>query len=162
MSQTQSLTDCTLLDTANWFQKARPNPSVQDFSTQLGVHFEEVREMTLALTGRTPEIQAVLDTVTANLHQLGDLLKADPNAVDVADPLEMLDGLCDQIVTGTGVAHTLGYDILGAMDEVNRSNFSKFDAEGNPIFNENKKVMKGDNYFKANLLPFLPGTLQGS
>ncbi|MNF16361.1 hypothetical protein D3C80_2193450 [compost metagenome] len=72
------------------------------------------------------------------------------------DPLEMLDGLCDQIVTGTGVAHTLDYDIIGAMTEVNRSNFSKFDAAGQPIYNEQGKVMKGENYSPAELSAYLP------
>ncbi|MNL46424.1 hypothetical protein D3C87_1691330 [compost metagenome] len=68
----------------------------------------------------------------------------------------MLDSICDQIVTGTGVAHTLDYDIVGAMTEVNRSNFSKFDDAGLPIYNEQGKVMKGPNYSPAELSAYLP------
>ena len=45
-------------------------------------------------------------------------------------------------------------NIVDAMDEVNDSNFSKFDNTGNPIFDENMKVAKGPNYRKANLKPF--------
>uniref|UniRef100_A0AAU6VZT4 MazG-like nucleotide pyrophosphohydrolase n=1 Tax=Pseudomonas phage Arace01 TaxID=3138526 RepID=A0AAU6VZT4_9VIRU len=158
------MTQDTLANTIHWFQKARPNPTVQDFSTQLGVHFEEVREMTLALKANTIEAQTALNHAEYALRVMSNLLKTNPEAIGVNDPLEMLDGLCDQVVTATGVAHTLGYDFFGAMTEVNASNFSKFDEEGKPIFNENKKVMKGANYFKAELTPFLNlrGVLQGS
>lgn len=90
------------------------------------------------------------------LDELGEHLKANEGCVVVEDPLEMLDGLCDQIVTATGVAHMLGYNVVGAMVEVNASNFSKFDEEGKPILNENKKIMKGPNYFKPDLNPYLP------
>lgn len=158
------MTQDTLANTIHWFQKARPEPSEQDFSTQLGVHFEEVREMVLALKANHVDAQSIIDTVQSSLHVLGNLLKANPGIITVNDPIEMLDGLCDQVVTATGVAHTLGYDFYGAMTEVNASNFSKFDEDGKPIYNDNKKVMKGENYFKAELTPFLKlrGVLQGS
>lgn len=151
-----SLTDSTLLDTFTWFQKARPNPTKKDFSTQLGVHLEEVVEMLAALKGNDHSTTIALELAIEHLDVLAEKLKANEDAIEIENPLEMLDGLCDQIVTGTGVAFTLGYDLLGAMDEVNRSNFSKFDADGNPIYNENRKVMKGPNYFKADLVPYLP------
>ena len=47
----------------------------------------------------------------------------------------------------------LGYDMDAAIDEVDRSNWSKFDEDGKPIFNENGKVMKGPNYTKPKLKP---------
>lgn len=156
MTAKQSLTDSTLLDTMAWFQKARPNPTKKDFSTQLGVHLEEVAEMLEALRGNDVSTTLALEDAIEMLVVLSEKLKSDENSVEIENPLEMLDGLCDQIVTGTGVAFTLGYDLLGAMDEVNRSNFSKFDADGNPIYNENRKVIKGPNYFKADLVPYLP------
>lgn len=164
MSETALLADSTLLDTMTWFEKARPNPTRKDFSTQLGVHLEEVGEMLAALKGNDHSMVVSLELAIEHLHVVAEKLKADETSVDVQDPLEMLDGLCDQIVTGTGVAFTLGYDLLGAMDEVNRSNFSKFGADGLPIYNENRKIIKGPNYFKADLVPYLrlPGVLQHS
>ena len=36
-------------------------------------------------------------------------------------------------------------------DEVQRSNMSKLDENGKPIYNKDGKVMKGPNYFKPNL-----------
>ena len=40
------------------------------------------------------------------------------------------------------------------MDEVNDSNFSKFE-DGQPIFDANRKIIKGSGYRKPNLEPFL-------
>ena len=36
-----------------------------------------------------------------------------------------------------------------------KSNMSKLDKDGKPIYNEQGKVMKGPNYFKPNLSKFL-------
>lgn len=152
----KSFENCTLLDTKSWFDKARPHKTIPNFSAQLGVHFEEVAEMTDALSALDPEAVLLLDRAGAALKNLSNYLKANHGLILVGDPLEMLDGLCDQIVTATGVAHTLDYDIVGAMTEVNRSNYSKFDDAGLPIYNEQGKVMKGPNYSVAELSAYLP------
>lgn len=49
----------------------------------------------------------------------------------------------------------MGFDMSGALKEVNLSNWSKFDENGNPIFNENGKIVKGENYFKPDLAKFV-------
>ena len=143
----------TLLDTFSWFQKARPDVSDQDRASQLGVHLEEVVEMLDALGGDGKALPALMGARRA-LHDLAERVKSGEYVLRVIDHDLFLDSLCDQIVTGTGVAYTQGYDILGAMNEVNRSNFSKFDEAGNPIRNEHGKIMKGPLYSKADLLPY--------
>ena len=67
---------------------------------------------------------------------------------------ELLDALCDQIVTAVGVAHMFGLDIEGALAEVNRSNWSKF-VDGKPTFDANGKIAKPATYSKPDLTPFL-------
>lgn len=48
------------------------------------------------------------------------------------------------------------FDFLGAWHEVHRSNMSKLGDDGKPIYREEDgKVMKGPNYFKPNLVPFV-------
>ena len=42
-----------------------------------------------------------------------------------------------------------------AFDEVHNSNMSKLDKNGNPIYREDGKVLKSDQYFKPNLKQFL-------
>jgi predicted HAD superfamily Cof-like phosphohydrolase len=68
--------------------------------------------------------------------------------------IELLDSLADQIVTAIGVAHMFGFDISGALAEVNRSNFSKFE-DGKPVFDANGKITKGKNYTPPELTPYI-------
>lgn len=48
----------------------------------------------------------------------------------------------------------MGFDMVGALDEVNKSNWSKF-KDGVPAFDENGKIAKADGYFKPDLAKFL-------
>ncbi|SSX60346.1 nucleoside triphosphate pyrophosphohydrolase family protein [Actinobacillus lignieresii] len=74
--------------------------------------------------------------------------------LDNEDKVELLDALCDQIVTAIGVAHMFGMNIQGALQEVANSNDSKFE-DGKPVFNEQGKIAKGKHYFKPNLERFV-------
>lgn len=146
--------DCTLLDTFTWFVKARPNVTEKDQQSQLGVHLEEVAEMLDQLTGNPQAVAAIMDARRA-LNTLATMVKAQKADIKILDHELFLDSLCDQNVTGCGVAYTYSYDFVGAMTEVNRSNFSKFAEDGSPIHDENGKVMKGPNYSKAVLSPYI-------
>ena len=48
-----------------------------------------------------------------------------------------------------------GINLDKCFSEVQRSNMSKLDKNGKPIFNENGKVMKGPNYSEPNLKQYL-------
>lgn len=76
-----------------------------------------------------------------------DEMKMSTNVVDISD------AIIDQMYLLFGYAIDLGIaDKLEAMfDEVHASNMSKLDADGNPIYREDGKVIKGENYFKPNL-----------
>ena len=148
----------TLQNTAEWFRQASPTPSAQNQSTQMGVHFEEVREMLMELTPRTPEAAAILEAANNALDNLQALLKRDATAIGVhPSNLPMfLDSLCDQIVTATGVGTFFGVDVPGAMDEVNASNWSKF-VDGKPVRDPvSQKILKGPDYFKPDLKKYIP------
>jgi predicted HAD superfamily Cof-like phosphohydrolase len=142
-------------ETAGWFQKAVPQPGAKNFTTQLGVHFEEVREMVQELVGSDQETMNLLVNAEQALHALAQHLKKNEHSVSINNRVEYLDALCDQIVTATGCAHMAGMNIVSGLNEVNRSNFSKFDDNGEPIFDDNRKVMKSLNYSKADLSPFV-------
>ena len=145
---------CTLENTRQWFLKAVPNPTSKNISTQIGCHLEEVAEMLNAITSNNLERASQIEALRAAIDHVGSLLKKDNNIV-IKDSVELLDALADQIVTATGVGTFLGMNVPGALAEVNRSNYSKFDEDGNPIFNENMKVMKGPHYTKPDLKPYI-------
>ncbi len=77
------------------------------------------------------------------------------NAIHKKDLVEVADALTDILYVTYGAGHAFGINLDRCFDEVQNSNMSKLDNDGNPIYNENGKVMKGPNYFKPNLKKFL-------
>ncbi|HID7727961.1 TPA: hypothetical protein ACXH8Z_000117 [Neisseria meningitidis] len=139
----------------DWFKAAKPNPTEKDKTTQIGAHFEEVAEMMAALSCNNIESRTY---EVAQEFYACEAIDKDIDGEDIELPenwqIELLDALCDQIVTAIGVGYMMGFDMSGALKEVNLSNWSKFDENGNPIFNENGKIVKGANYFKPDLAKF--------
>jgi len=73
-------------------------------------------------------------------------------AVQNNDIVEIADALGDMlyILCGTIIEHGLQHKIEAVFDEIQRSNMSKLGEDGNPIYREDGKVLKGPNYFKPN------------
>ena len=69
------------------------------------------------------------------------------------DLVEVADALGDMlyILCGTILEHGMQYKIEEVFNEIQRSNMSKLDANGKPIYREDGKVMKGPNYFKPKI-----------
>lgn len=142
-----------LADTLKWFELAVPKPTGKNLAIQYGCHLEEVAEMLEAI-GDIEESQ--------HLDCLGDYYKQtainEVTTVSVnKEPqrdTEILDSLCDQIVTALGVGYMFGFDMKSALTEVVRSNFSKFE-NGNPVFDDNGKIKKGANYTPPQLGEFI-------
>ena len=73
------------------------------------------------------------------------------------DLVEIADALGDQlyILCGTILRHGLQDKIVEVFEEIQRSNMSKLDADGKPIYREDGKVLKSDRYFKPNIAAIL-------
>ena len=88
-----------------------------------------------------------------------DLIKEELDELSVAikdkDIVEVADALTDLLYVVYGAGHAFGIDLDKCFTEVQRSNMSKLDKDGKPIYNESGKVMKGPNYSKPNLKQFL-------
>ncbi len=87
-----------------------------------------------------------------------DLIKEELDELSVAindkDIVEVADALTDLLYVVYGAGHSFGIDLDKCFAEVQRSNLSKLNIDGKPIYNENGKVMKGPNYSKPNLKQF--------
>ena len=68
---------------------------------------------------------------------------------------ETADALTDILYVTYGAGHAFGIDLDKCFDEVQKSNMSKLDKFGNPIYNDQGKVMKGPLYFKPNFKKIL-------
>jgi len=73
------------------------------------------------------------------------------------DIVEIADALGDQlyILFGTILKHGLQHKIEEVYDEIHRSNMSKLDENGKPIFREDGKILKSQNYFKPDIKSIL-------
>jgi len=78
-------------------------------------------------------------------------------AIDEMDIVAVADALTDILYVTYGAAAAFGIDLDACFKEVHRSNMSKLDANGQPIYREDGKVMKSELYSKPNLEPILFG-----
>jgi predicted HAD superfamily Cof-like phosphohydrolase len=71
-------------------------------------------------------------------------------AVENNDLIEIADALGDMlyILCGTIIEHGLQDKIEAIFDEIQNSNMSKLGIDGEPIYRQDGKVLKGPNYFK--------------
>ncbi|MDA8850223.1 nucleoside triphosphate pyrophosphohydrolase family protein [Flavobacteriaceae bacterium] len=73
------------------------------------------------------------------------------------DMVEVADALGDMlyILCGTIIEHGMQDKIETVFEEIQRSNMSKLGDDGQPIYREDGKVLKGPNYFKPNIKDIL-------
>ena len=76
-------------------------------------------------------------------------------AIDTKNLVEVADALTDILYVTYGAGHAFGINLDKCFDEVQQSNMSKLDDQGNPIYNDSGKVMKGPKYFKPDLSKFI-------
>lgn len=77
-------------------------------------------------------------------------------AANNSDMIEVADALGDMlyILCGTIIEHGMQDLIEDIFEEIQKSNMSKLGNDGNPIYREDGKVLKGPNYFKPNFNKF--------
>ena len=89
-----------------------------------------------------------IDLIKEELDELQEAMKNN-------DLLEVADALTDILYVTYGAGHAFGIDLDKCFEEVQNSNMSKLGENGEPIYNDSGKVMKGPNYFKPNLSKFV-------
>ena len=79
------------------------------------------------------------------------------DAANNKDLVEVADALGDMlyILCGTIIEHGMQYKIEEVFNEIQKSNMSKLGADGNPIYREDGKVLKGPNYFQPDIKSIL-------
>ena len=89
-----------------------------------------------------------IDLIKEELDELQEAMKNN-------DLLEVADALTDILYVTYGAGHAFGIDLDKCFEEVQNSNMSKLGENGDPIYNESGKVMKGPKYFKPDLSKFV-------
>jgi predicted HAD superfamily Cof-like phosphohydrolase len=76
-------------------------------------------------------------------------------ALAAKDIVAVADALTDILYVVYGAGAAFGIDLDATFAEVHDSNMSKLGEDGQPIFREDGKVLKGPNYFKPDLFSVL-------
>jgi len=119
----------------------------------------QVRDFHHAFKSTVLETPTIPDFSRVYLRQ--NLLVEEVNELGVAsskgDIVEVMDAIIDSMYVLIGTAHEFGLAHLleDCFDEVHQSNMSKLDKNGNPVFREDGKILKGENYFRPDLKKIL-------
>ena len=132
-----------------WHTRACHAPDQRAFDVQLGCHLEEIVEMLDELDVDGASVYQ--HNAKTALHDLATMLKKGHAFARINNREKFLDSLADQVVTAVGSGYRAGMNMVQACSRVDRSNWSKFDENGHPIFDENGKIKKGPNYVEPDL-----------
>lgn len=150
MTEKDSVQDCY-----DFFIKGFPESGPKNFRTQLGIFFEEIAETMDQLDASSQEDKVLIHYLGNAIKQAGEHLKNSNGVIGIKDRVELLDGICDVMVTAVGLGRHANMDVPGGFKEVNRSNNSKFGENGEPILDKNLKLIKGPLYTKPELKSFV-------
>ena len=92
-------------------------------------------------TKRTYQKELIVEEFKEFLEAEGMLFRNNPQY-----PSEALKELADLVYVCYQYAENMGWFLDEALDRVHKSNMSKLDDDGHPIYREDGKVLKGPNY----------------
>lgn len=135
-----------------WIKMKKPLSYVSEFHTKFKV----------------PQHESPVAQLPTSIVELRHRLMAEENdeyleAAKEGNLTEIADALGDQlyILCGTILSHGLQHVIEDVFEEIQQSNLSKLDENGEPIFREDGKIMKSNRYFKPNIASVLEKHQQG-
>ena len=104
-----------------------------------------------------PKADLGLDKNTLRFNLMKEENEEYLEAANNNDLVEVADALGDMlyILCGTIIEHGMQHKIEDVFNEIQRSNMSKLGENGEPIYREDGKVLKGPNYFKPNIKSIL-------
>ena len=120
-------------------------------------HVAEIHEVFQIGNELSPKVNVGTEVYMLRYNLMREENEEYLDACKNGDLVEIADALGDQlyILCGTILKHGLQNKIEEVFDEIQRSNMSKLDINGKPIFREDGKILKGENYFKPNIRKIL-------
>lgn len=111
------------------------------YKLRLKLCIEETFELFEAMV--VPEEYTKFEFILNDLNSHIEALTTDKINID---PVGVYDAITDISVINAGTANLLGLDLEKGFVEVMKSNMSKLDKDGKPIFREDGKIMKSNSY----------------
>ncbi len=115
---------------------------VQTFHEVFGGHVE-----------KTPTVDLPPETMALRVELLREEVEEYAQAIAAGDLVGVADALTDilYVLLGAYITHGLRTSALELFNEVHRSNMSKLDAQGKPVYREDGKVIKSDIFSPPDL-----------
>jgi predicted HAD superfamily Cof-like phosphohydrolase len=133
-------------------QKKPVEADMKTVKLRLALILEEFIELSEAsLSESSDNVKQLLKTLNLAQEQIKALEEIDKDV----DLVEVADALTDINYVTYGAGHCYGINLDSCMEEVQKSNMSKLGADGQPLYNDMGKIMKGPNYQKPNLKKLL-------
>ena len=107
----------------------------------------------------TPTANVSKELTEGRINIFQEELKEYREAIDNGDIVEIADALTDMlyVVLGTFITHGLQEFALDLFDEVHRSNMSKLDENGQPVFRKDGKILKSKLFSEPDLRSIIQG-----
>lgn len=120
-------------------------------------NFDKVEQFMNAFgqTVRKSATTADADTQRLRIELIREELDELVEAISNDDIVELADALTDILYVTYGAGHAFGINLDACFEEVHASNMSKLGAMGKPIYRDDGKVLKGENYFPPDLTKFV-------
>ena len=141
-------------DIPHYLMEKLPIPNGGKMSDQKSIQFvKDFHEAFSLIVAEAPTIGVDKDLLRLRFDLMKEENEEYFEAAMAGDIVEVADALGDMlyILNGTILTHGMQYKIEEIFTEIQRSNMSKLDKEGNPIYREDGKVLKSDQYFKPNI-----------
>lgn len=109
------------------------------------------------LPGKSKDIPTLPDAAGGALIEalIEEELRELDMALENGDIVEVADALADIIYVTAQQARLWGFPVDALLREVQRSNMSKLDENGEPILSDTGKVLKGPNFSEPEILKVL-------
>lgn len=111
----------------------------------------EMYRMPLAEPDSTERLRQFKSILSEECNEIDDIIagiESPSGPVDYSSQVQLADLLGDIIVYCASEAKRWNIPIDRVLSIIMQSNFSKLDANGQPIYDERMKLMKGPNYWK--------------
>ena len=110
--------------------------------------YDMVREFHKAFNHPVNTIPRIVGPIRSNLRiaLIEEELNELKDAVEDNDIIAIADALADLDYVVNGAAIEYGIDLPTVTAEVHRSNMTKLGLDGKPIYRDDGKIMKGENY----------------
>lgn len=113
---------------------------------RLKLALEELEELFFATMNRQSQ-----KLVNIHFKQINSFIEALDDSSFHINLVDVADALTDIEYINNGTAAVFGIPLDATFREVHRSNMSKLDADGKPVFREDGKVIKSDLYSPPDL-----------